>query len=320
MSFGKAVLLALVSPSAATAIATTRSRLFSPPRLETLADAQATAVIRIPKFLSTADIDELHQTAADVAANTDNGALDLHRRQGCAENTWFTVFLNHRLKELLPQLHDALFDAARHADGDEWSVLDNRHELAMRCVEYHSVSVGGGIPMDKHHDFGSLLTLDVMLSEPGVDFEGGTFCTLEPDGSMTRHVFEQGDLMVFLSHKYHCVEPVTTGQRRVLVAEIWEGLPRRCVRRCNSPWGACACSFAHADSPPLYLTKAHSKVKPCLKLMTKSDDELRALSQELASDPVANADEWRMVGSHGLWKKRQELDKELSAVRMDGSK
>ena len=64
-----------------------------------------------------------------------------------------------------------------------------------------------------------------MLSSSS-DFAGGDFCTLEPDGSLQRHPFEQGDLMIFQSHKYHCVQPVTSGTRQVFVTELWEGLER----------------------------------------------------------------------------------------------
>ena len=58
---------------------------------------------------------------------------------------------------------------------------------------------------------GSLITIDVMIGEPGVDFEGGTFITPNADGTASRHVVAQGDAIIFLSHKYHNVEPVTRG-------------------------------------------------------------------------------------------------------------
>ena len=75
---------------------------------------------------------------------------------------------------------------------------------------------------------------------------------------------------------------MTSGERRVLVCEIWEGLPRRCVRRCRTPWGACECAFAPA--PALYVTPRKAQVtpiKPSLRLMTKSDDELFTLEDVL---------------------------------------
>ena len=42
----------------------------------------------------------------------------------------------------------------------------------------------------------------------------------------------QGDLMLFVSHKYHNIEPVRRGKRVVLVAELWDGPERRCAHRC----------------------------------------------------------------------------------------
>ena len=69
-----------------------------------------------------------------------------------------------------------------------------------------------------------------MLSDPAADFAGGTFCTPEPDGSLTQHTFERGDLMVFQSHKYHMVQRVTSGTRRVLVLELWVGAANRVDR------------------------------------------------------------------------------------------
>ena len=55
------------------------------------------------------------------------------------------------------------------------------------------------------------------------DFEGGTFQTLEADGQLQPYQFELGDALVFVSHKYHCVAPVTDGRRRVLVTELYTG-------------------------------------------------------------------------------------------------
>ena len=55
------------------------------------------------------------------------------------------------------------------------------------------------------------------------DFSGGTFQTLEADGHLKPYQFELGDALVFVSHKYHCVAPVTAGRRRVLVTELFSG-------------------------------------------------------------------------------------------------
>jgi len=96
--------------------------------------------------------------------------------------------------------------------------------------------------------------MDLMLSSTS-DFEGGVFCTLEPDGSLTNHTFERGDLLIFLSHKYHSVTPVESGTRQVLVCELWEGLERRCPCRCDIPYGPCSCRLGVSS---LYIRRSES--------------------------------------------------------------
>ena len=56
-----------------------------------------------------------------------------------------------------------------------------------------------------------------------------------------RHCLERGDALVFVSHKFHSVSPVTTGCRRVLVAELWHGPARECGHRCMARAGECEC-------------------------------------------------------------------------------
>ena len=49
----------------------------------------------------------------------------------------------------------------------------------------------------------------------------------ESDDTLHPHHFGKGDALVFLSHKAHCVRPVTSGLRQTLVMELWEGEERR---------------------------------------------------------------------------------------------
>jgi hypothetical protein len=98
--------------------------------------------------------------------------------------------------------------------------------------------------------------------------------TLESDETVLTHHFEQGDLVLFHSHKYHSVTPVTRGTRRVCVLEIWEGLPRRCPRRCTDPWGPCTCQFA--PKPPVYRPREgseHFVPASVLKLLREASRE-----------------------------------------------
>jgi len=113
--------------------------------------------------------------------------------------------------------------------------LHSGEELHLRVVELHvQRAPGPGLPDPRHYDMDSIVTVDVLLSTPGADFEGGHFKTLEADGTFRQHDVGCGGAVVFSSHKFHCVAPVTAGCRRVLVAEFWRGPARRCPHRCRS--------------------------------------------------------------------------------------
>ena len=57
--------------------------------------------------------------------------------------------------------------------------------------------------------------------------------------------FEQGDAIIFPSHKYHTVVPVLSGRRRTLILEFWCGEERLCPHRCEQHWGACNYNALH---------------------------------------------------------------------------
>ena len=69
------------------------------------------------------------------------------------------------------------------------------------------------------------LSMTVLLSRPGEDFEGGDFVI--SDGlKMAERPMNLGDAIVFPSHLYHGVRPVIAGIRRSLVLWVW-GPPLR---------------------------------------------------------------------------------------------
>jgi hypothetical protein len=113
--------------------------------------------------------------------------------------------------------------------------------LSVRVVELWEYDVGGGLVDRFHNDVDSVVTLVALLSDSS-EFEGGVFRTYDPaggnhggngdggvqgdregDGMHTRHPMEQGDVICFVSHKYHNITPVISGQRRSLVFELWMG-------------------------------------------------------------------------------------------------
>ena len=95
-----------------------------------------------------------------------------------------------------------------------------------------------------------------MLSARGA-FEGGTFTTPEADGSTTVHDFQRGDVICFVSHKYHHALPVTAGRREVLVIELWAGPARRCPHRCLKAEGACGYTNAQGEDDELLRSCCH---------------------------------------------------------------
>jgi hypothetical protein len=217
------------------------------PRLVSEADAQRTVVRRMPGFLSEADLESIHlaaETCRAAAASAGFKVSSTYERQ--VREGGRTVWLNHRVLELLPELHARMMGAAQAASRELWGgVLDDRIALHLRSSEYHTVihdaeDSGRNIPMPVHADYGSLVTINLMLSDRS-EYQGGTFQTLEADGSMLAHTFERGDALILLSHKWHSVTKLEGGRRNILVSEIWEGLPRRCPQRCDQPWLPCLC-------------------------------------------------------------------------------
>lgn len=197
---------------------------------------------------------------------------------------WQTTYLHfgHQFQGRLGPLREKLRQAALSVDSEHWGICSSAATAAsatpargsacanigsdipeacdvaelinLRTVELHSVAPGGALPQRDHYDAGSCVTIDVMLSQPGIDFVGGE---LElPVPALVREglshgtpestdvhspVFEQGDALIFPSHKYHCVKPVTAGLRQVLVIELWCGEERSCPHRCERHWGRCSC-------------------------------------------------------------------------------
>jgi hypothetical protein len=57
--------------------------------------------------------------------------------------------------------------------------------------------------------------------------------------------FNKGDLVIFISHKYHTVQKISKGQRATFILELWEGEERKCPHRCTLMHGSC--DFSKSD-------------------------------------------------------------------------
>ena len=100
----------------------------------------------------------------------------------------------------------------------EWG--DPTSELYVRCIEFHTYAIGGGLLSPMHRDNGSLLTMSMLLSEPS-EGDGGEFVTYS-EGLPIVHQMKKGDAILFQSEKLHNVATVTGGIRNSLVVELWK--------------------------------------------------------------------------------------------------
>jgi len=200
--------------------------------------ARGTQVVKLPGLVSVDEIKEVHEIAGRTGIVDCQPAYEFRGVDEKSPCLWKVLYLqtNSWFQSLLPSLNAKLKKAVFEADRQNWGLLTDYTEdqIGVRCVEYHRMETGGSLRDPKHYDLGSLLTLDVMLTRPTEDFEGGQFSTLEDDGSIKEHPFSQGDAVLFVSHKAHHVTPVTKGTRQVLVVEFWEGPDRTCPHRCQA--------------------------------------------------------------------------------------
>lgn len=189
--------------------------------------AQLTSAIRVPKVLTSDDIVELRKfSASGTFGREDRGA------------EWWVHHLhtNGQFQRMMSHIRDKLIEAARLVDSQHWGLLDD-NDISVRVAEFHRMGTRGTLGDSRHYDQDSIITIDVMLSDSS-EYEGGHLRTEELDGSFVTPKFEQGDAVVFVSHKYHCVSEVTRGIRNVLVLELWRGPERECGHRCET-FGDC---------------------------------------------------------------------------------
>lgn len=220
----------------------------------TPAQAQRTAVVRIPGFLSTRETDELASELDRLRTSGRCGVIerDQDGQISTTNASWRTTYIHTggQFSAKLPLLRRRIMAAALSADAEHWHQIDNLGEMsvAVRTAEYHEYFGPGGRLADPMHcDIGSLVTCDIMLADSGKDFCGGEFFTLEADGTHDIPTFNKGDAVLFVSHKYHGVKPVESGLRRVFVTEVWTGPEAECAHRCLLSDGGCNYSLDRAQ-------------------------------------------------------------------------
>lgn len=197
-----------------------------------------TKAVRIRGFLSRKEIRDVLTTVKqlDHPMYTNNPIDDINKR---GEAVHVTSYLNTddsfetRLAWLAQRIKRAI---ALVNTREKWGFQLHSERANIRVAEYHEMYPEGSLSGMDHCDTGSLVTLDLML-QPGEG--GGQFQTVDNCKRIITHSFEQGDALVFVSHKHHRVTPLREGVRKVLVVEVWAGVKRRCGHRCDVPQGAC---------------------------------------------------------------------------------
>jgi hypothetical protein len=197
--------------------------------------ARTTRVRTFPSLLTPDDLAAVHtlqQSIASAESTLENNP------QNATHHLKVATFMNNppefHITSQLPQVIGKMIAFAMQAWEEEqwsgtedspgplWEVIGGVSSLSVRVVEHWEYQVGGGLPDDFHYDTDSVLTVVALLSDAG-DYEGGVFRTYECGDHHLEHPMKQGDVICFLSHKYHNIVPLTRGVRKSLVMELWEG-------------------------------------------------------------------------------------------------
>lgn len=179
-------------------------------------DAERSEALVIREFLNAEEVRECCN-AAEIAA----AACESRKGIGYDEmnHPGHVKLYLHRdgyIQRDSPVLCDKLMHGMISQPGN-WG--DHLAALNVRCIEFHTYSVGGSLLTPGHRDNGSVLTMAVLLSD-AVEVEGGQFVTWK-EGEQVSHEMEQGDAILFHSEKCHNVSTVTSGTRHSLVVELW---------------------------------------------------------------------------------------------------
>ena len=134
--------------------------------------ADTAPVVRIPGLFNPDEVKELRAVLRRLAPAA-------HAARGShAGGIWSTAYVHTDgalARELSPSLWGRLVSALDAADASVWRILRGVRRMnglpcGIRTAEYHRYIAGGGLEDPGHFDGGSILTLDVMLSD---GFDGG---------------------------------------------------------------------------------------------------------------------------------------------------
>jgi hypothetical protein len=136
------------------------------------------------------------------------------------------VFMEGYLQLAMPEFVDHILNVVSRASVNAGWHPYPKH-LGLRCIEVLEYHSGGELKL--HTDSESIFTVVIMLSDTTDDFTGGDFVIQRNNSAtsacgtpvMVRSRPKQGDGIMFDSNAMHGVDRILTGQRRVLVLELW---------------------------------------------------------------------------------------------------
>lgn len=200
--------------------------------------AQQTEAVLLPNIVTPQEASQLHALAGRIPSGgrvwSGGGTPVVEAKLGCEirshhSKLWEVLFLQSygAIHSTMPEFLQKITEEVISLDGSyEWGFNLKEGNFNLRVCEYHcQVAPSEALADIYHYDQDSLVTVDIMLSDPSNDFSGAEIQTLEQDGSLLTHNVEQYDALCFLSHKYHSVTPLRKGRRVVCVLEFWRGSP-----------------------------------------------------------------------------------------------
>lgn len=200
----------------------------SPPEFELLCTRSAMPkeleVVVLRNFLSPAEVLAVHTVSHNA------GVAEILDRDDDLDYVHRAFRVEKPLKKQSKELHARFMQTAWGLDGALWESISpgSTLEPEIEYIVYDVAELKGPGTIGPHTDNESMVTMIIMLSEPG-DYEGGISCFQGASGyhrhDENRSVrLAPGDAIFFHGDQcFHWITPVTSGRRVILQMELSSG-------------------------------------------------------------------------------------------------
>lgn len=167
------------------------------------------------QFLNRSFDSSLRYVEGELSESEDDGAAG-----GFAGGN-SVIFIEGFIQKIMPEFVEYIMSSLTEATSKaNWHPYP-RH-LGLRCIE--SLRYFSGGELSYHTDSESIFTIVIMLSDPLNAFTGGDFVIkskFKNNEEILRIAPSLGDAIVFDSCTMHGVDSIVSGERNVLVIELW---------------------------------------------------------------------------------------------------